>query len=68
MLLSAASSFFERVVLPAPEGEDITNNSPRRGTAVLVGSLLNVLNLLAHLIDDGFEVEADRRQAGIIGF
>jgi hypothetical protein len=31
ILLSAAKSLRESVVLPAPDGEDMTNNMPRRG-------------------------------------
>jgi hypothetical protein len=34
--------------LPAPEGDDMTNNKPRREI------LLNVLHLFAQLIDGGF--------------
>ena len=66
--LSDARSIFDKVVLPAPEGEDITNNRPRRSTAILEAFLLNVLNLLTHLVDHGFEVKANGRQAAIIGF
>ena len=42
--------------LPAPEGEERMINSPRRGVAG-PWALLQVLNLLAHLIDDHLEVK-----------
>src|SRR5476651_2018407 len=64
---SAAKSLWASVVLPAPDGEDSTNNSPRRATVALAAFLFNVLNLFAHLVDHGFEVQANSGQARIIG-
>ena len=68
MLGSAARSLRESVVLPAPEGDDITSKSPRLKITGLEVVLFNVLNLLSHLIDDGFEVKADSGQARITRF
>ena len=56
MLLSLSKSLRERVVLPAPEGDDMTSKSPRLKITGLVANLFNVLHLLTHLVDDGFEV------------
>src|SRR5690606_34262154 len=68
----------EIVVLPAPEGEDRTSISPRRwmcdGSAASAASigrlsvaLLNVLHLLAELLDDGLQVQADTGQLQVAG-
>jgi hypothetical protein len=49
------------VVLPAPEGEERTRSSPRlvpKGDAS-TGVLLDVLHLLAQLLDRGLERKTD---------
>lgn len=56
---SRASNCLDSVVLPAPEGDDSTNSSPRRAMPDDVATLLNVLHLLAKLIDHGFELQPD---------
>ena len=70
------------VVLPAPDGDDSTNNSPRRaiggiaarstGLVGLVGfvdiGLLDVLDLLAQLIDHGFECQPVAGDFGVVAF
>ena len=63
MLLSCDINLRDNVVLPAPDGEDITSSMPRRAIFGLVGDLFNVLYLLAHLIDDSFEFKTDAGQA-----
>ena len=67
MLGSAASRRRDSVVLPAPEGDDMTSSRPRRGMSVMDCSSLDVLDLLAQLVDDGLEVEADRGQRPVGG-
>ena len=68
MLASLSKSLRESVVLPAPEGEDITSKSPRLKITGLVVALFNVLNLLSHLVDNGFEIKSDLGQARITCF
>src|SRR3546814_827946 len=63
MSASLSSSASDRVVLPAPDGEDRTSMRPRRPTCLS----LDILNLLAQLIDDGFQFEAYSRQADVCG-
>lgn len=55
---SASKSLRESVVLPAPEGDERTSNNPRRAMLVWL-FLLNVLDLFAELIDDGFQFKTD---------
>src|SRR3954447_20939509 len=78
---SSPSSLREIVVLPAPEGEERTNISPRRLTstnpddpagAFIASPLvpgespsLDVLDLLAQLLDRRLELDADRGEADI---
>src|SRR5690242_16530562 len=71
---SSPKSFREIVVLPAPEGEERTSISPRRLTsmkpddpaAVLIkSSSLDVLDLLAQLLDRRLQVDADAGEADI---
>lgn len=58
---SASRSFRDKVVLPAPEGDDSTRSNPRR--AMLMWAVLfNVLNLFAELVDNGFQLEANGRE------
>src|SRR4051812_37323586 len=54
MRLSLRNSRRDKVVLPAPEGDDKTNISPR-----LFMRSFQVLHLLAELLDDGFELKPD---------
>lgn len=56
---SRASNCLDSVVLPAPEGEDNTNRSPRRAVTDDVAELFNVLHLFAKLINHGFELQPD---------
>src|SRR5262245_12086169 len=70
---SAATRRRASVVLPAPEGEDSTSSIPRRPMReppVTPASLpvpLNVLHLLAHLIDHRLELEPRPRRLRIVG-
>src|SRR5262245_600634 len=72
-MASAASALSRRrasVVLPAPEGEDKTNSRPRlsifgSGECGLVS--LNVLHLLAHLIDHRLQFQAGARRLLVVG-
>src|SRR3989337_3036437 len=68
MFLSAARSLRDRVVLPAPEGDDMTSSRPLRAISVLWITLLNVLHLFTHLIDDCFQLKANGRQGLVEGF
>jgi hypothetical protein len=70
--LSLSSSARANVVLPAPDGEESTSSSPRRAMrgamcGVLWVSLLKVLHLLAHLIDDDLQSQTGARDVGIVG-
>src|SRR5215831_19935238 len=76
---SAASKARARVVLPAPEGEDSTNRRPRRARRAVCWLLscplpsltvrsLDVLRLLAHLVDDRLELKASPRRLRIVRF
>ena len=66
---SAASSCLDKVVLPAPDGEDSTKIRPRRAIEAdkFVSASLNVLNLFAHLIDDRLHRKATSRDLNVIG-
>src|SRR5258708_35573928 len=55
-----------RVVFPAPEGEDRTSIRPLLCTSRPF--LLDILGLLAELIDRGLESESHARQLDIGGF
>ena len=55
---SASRSLRDKVVLPAPEGDDSTSRSPRRAMLIWL-FLLNILDLLAELIDNGLQLKAD---------
>jgi len=65
---SRASNCLDSVVLPAPDGDDSTNRSPRRAMVDCVPELLNVLHLLAKLIDHGLELKADVSKGRVCGF
>ena len=71
MLRSAVSSMRDSVVLPAPDGDDSTSIRPRR--AIGLGSWharhrsLQVLHLLAELLDHGLELQADIGQLDVVG-
>src|SRR5262249_61055442 len=59
------------VVLPAPDGEDKTSSRPRRRIGACPACWpvsLNVLHLLAHLIDHRLELQAGARRLLVIGF
>ena len=60
----------EMVDLPAPDGEDNTNINPRRLIPVWLTLFisLNVLNLLTHLVDCGFQGQSNTGQLHIGGF
>src|ERR1044072_2130876 len=72
---SRPSSLREIVVLPAPEGEERTSISPRRLTSMkpddagavitLESSSLDVLDVLAQLLDRRLQVEPDAGEADI---
>src|SRR5262245_14329292 len=69
---SRASSRRDRVVLPAPEGEERTSSRPRRDSSGDGGGLLRLLYLLhlfAELIDDRLQRQpgADQRRVGRLG-
>lgn len=55
---SASKSLRDKVVLPAPEGDESTRSNPRRAILILE-DLFNVLNLFAELVDNGFQLKAD---------
>lgn len=66
MSRSSASNRRDNVVLPAPEGEDKTNSNPRRLIFEVPVALFNVLYLLAHLVDYGFECQAQSGDVCIV--
>ena len=55
---NAATRRRDKLVLPAPEGLEMTRNRPRR----LCAGLFDILHLLAKLIDRGFQLQADGGQ------
>src|SRR5687768_18427448 len=63
---SLSSSRRVSVVLPAPEGEEITRRRPRRSIGMGLATLFNVLHLLAHLINDGLEAQANAAQRFVL--
>jgi len=55
------------VDFPAPEGEDRISRTPRRGVENWSDTrLLQILHLLAELIDHSLEVEADPREGHVV--
>ena len=68
--LSQARSRLANVDFPAPEGEDRIMRRPRRCAfecAIMrVLSLFYVLNLLAHLVDHGFEFQSHLGQGRVL--
>jgi hypothetical protein len=62
--------------LPAPDGDESTNIKPRRAIfsrflpLFFAGLffLLNVLHLLAELIDGGFQLKSDRGHRDVVRF
>src|SRR3954466_3325398 len=71
---SSPSSLREIVVLPAPEGEERTSISPRCLTStkpddpavpLISGFSLDILDLLAQLLDRGLQLDADIGEADI---
>src|SRR6478672_1021276 len=73
---SAFSSIRDKVVFPAPDGDDRTSMSPRRAMTVDLDfwlaaraiSLFQVLHLLAELFDHALELEPDIGQRDIVRF
>src|SRR6476469_6030800 len=61
---SLLSSCRDRVVLPAPDGEDRTSIRPRRWMAGASASF-DILDLLPHALDGALEVDADARQLDV---
>src|ERR1700759_2592094 len=59
---SDSSSRRDKVVLPAPDGEDSTSIKPRRCIS------LDILGLLAELVDHCLQRQPDPRQCAIGGF
>jgi len=59
MSFSRASNRFDNVVLPAPDGDDSTRRSPRLAMSDDVVELLNVLHLLAKLINHGLKFQSN---------
>ena len=57
---SASSSRRASVVLPAPEGDDSTSMRPLLRDARSIAPSLDVLDLLAQLIDHRLELEPGR--------
>src|SRR5258708_981488 len=64
---SASSSRRDSVDLPAPEGLDRTNMSPRRSPAAALGSL-DIGGLLAQLVDAGLQIERHACQGEVNRF
>jgi len=62
----------DKVVFPAPDGEDSTNIRPRRAMLWWVrracAMLFYVLNLFAKLFDRCLELQTDIRELDIVGF
>ena len=70
--LSLSSSLRDNVDLPAPEGEERTSIRPRRATfspfsRLAIAWLLQILHLLAELLDYAFKFKTDVRELEIIG-
>src|SRR5581483_7427367 len=71
--LSLASRRRASVVLPAPDGEESTSSRPRRATcgrsdrSGRAPASLNVLHLLAHLVDDRLELQSRPGRFRIVG-
>ena len=70
---SAVSSMRDSVVLPAPDGDDSTSIRPRRAIRLAFApsraiALLQVLHLLAELLDHGLELQPDIGQFDVVGF
>src|SRR5476649_1672765 len=61
---SLPSNWRDRVVLPAPEGEDRTSIKPRRWTANVSASF-DILHLLPHALDGALQIDADPRQLDV---
>jgi hypothetical protein len=76
MSRSSCSSMRLRVDFPAPDGEAMTSMTPRRPERDAVAlrglladrTLFDILDLLAKLFHDRFQIEADGRQSDIIRF
>jgi hypothetical protein len=72
-LRSDSRSRRDSVVFPAPDGEDNTNISPRRAIIgvserfLAISVSLQVLHLLAELLDHAFEFKANVRELKIVG-
>src|SRR5438105_15876100 len=61
---SLSSRWRDRVVLPAPDGEDSTSINPRRWM-VGASASFDILDLLPHPLDSTLEIDADARQLDV---
>src|SRR5476649_1432529 len=64
MCESLPRSWRDRVVLPAPDGEDRTSIRPRRWIAGASASF-DILHLLPHALDGALQIDADARQLDV---
>src|SRR5512139_3596913 len=62
--LSLSSNWRDRVVLPAPDGDDRTSMSPRRWIAEVPLSF-DILDLLPQALDGALQIDADARQLDV---
>src|SRR5688500_6099673 len=60
---TSCTSRSTRVVLPVPDGAETMNSRPRRAAA----PLLDILNLLPHLLEFGLGVDDQLRNAEAVG-
>src|SRR5688572_25300012 len=61
---TSCTSRSTRVVLPVPDGAETMNSRPRRAAAA---PLLDILNLLPHLLEFGLGVDDQLRNAEAVG-
>src|SRR6478735_7950754 len=64
MCESLVRSWRDRVVFPAPDGEDRTSIRPRRWISGVSASF-DILDLLAHALDGALQIDADARQLDV---
>src|SRR5512139_3451293 len=62
--LSLSSNWRDRVVLPAPDGDDRTSINPRRWIAEVPLSF-DILDLLPQALDGALQIDADARQLDV---
>src|SRR3954470_12348555 len=67
---SRSSRARTRLVLPPPDGAATTKRLPRTAARVPVpaAASLNILHLLAHLLDEDLQLERGIRKLGVDGF